>query len=114
VNVGGRETSIRVLSNFANTTIPDLKFDIKEVLVAGDCMVVGGEVTGTPAAARSVAWPRRQSSLAVHQPGGVGTACIAHTVLRDRQIWHRLLTVKSIDRNRRGPSSPIRRSRRTV
>ena len=44
-----RETSIRVVSNFANTTIPDLKFDSKEVLVAGDRVVVRGEVTGTPA-----------------------------------------------------------------
>jgi hypothetical protein len=29
----GRETSVKVVSNFANT-IPDMKFDIKEVLVA--------------------------------------------------------------------------------
>jgi ketosteroid isomerase-like protein len=44
----GRETSIKLVSNFANT-IPDMKFDIKEVLVAGDRVVVRGEVTGTPA-----------------------------------------------------------------
>ncbi len=44
----GRDTSIRVVSNFANS-IPDMKFDIKEVLVAGDRVVVRGEVTGTPA-----------------------------------------------------------------
>ena len=44
----GRETSIKVVSNFANT-IPDMKFDIKEVLVAGDRVIVRGEVTGTPA-----------------------------------------------------------------
>jgi ketosteroid isomerase-like protein len=44
----GREISIKVVSNFANT-IPDMKFDIKEVLVAGDRVVVRGEVTGTPA-----------------------------------------------------------------
>jgi len=44
----GRETSIKIVSNFANT-IPDLKFDIKEVLAAGDRVVVRGEVTGTPA-----------------------------------------------------------------
>src|SRR6202790_1812767 len=43
----GRETSIKVASNFANT-IPDMKFDIKEVLVAGDRLIVRGEVTGTP------------------------------------------------------------------
>src|SRR6266404_535900 len=43
----GRETSIKVVSNFANT-IPDMKFDIKEVLVAGDRVIVRGEVTGTP------------------------------------------------------------------
>jgi hypothetical protein len=44
----GRETSIKLVSNFANT-IPDVKFDIKEVLVAADRVVVRGEVTGTPA-----------------------------------------------------------------
>jgi len=43
----GRETSIKVVSNFANT-IPDMTFEIKEVLVAGDRVVVRGEVTGTP------------------------------------------------------------------
>jgi ketosteroid isomerase-like protein len=43
----GRETSIKVVSNFANS-IPDMKFDIKEVLVAGDRVIVPGEVTGTP------------------------------------------------------------------
>jgi ketosteroid isomerase-like protein len=45
----GRETSIKVVSNFAST-IPDMRFEIKEVLVAGDRVVVRGEVTGTPAA----------------------------------------------------------------
>ena len=44
----GRDTSIKVVSNFANS-IPDMKFDIKEVLVAADRVVVRGEVTGTPA-----------------------------------------------------------------
>jgi len=43
----GRDTSIKVVSNFANT-IPDMKFDIKEMLVAGDRVIVRGEVTGTP------------------------------------------------------------------
>jgi ketosteroid isomerase-like protein len=43
----GRETSIKVVSNFA-ATIPDLRFEIKEVLVAGDRIIVRGEVTGTP------------------------------------------------------------------
>jgi ketosteroid isomerase-like protein len=43
----GRDTSTKVVSNFANT-IPDMKFDIKEVLVAGDRVIVRGEVTGTP------------------------------------------------------------------
>jgi len=43
----GRETSIKVVSNFANT-IPDMTFEIKEVLVAGDRVVVRGEVSGTP------------------------------------------------------------------
>src|SRR5437879_6284028 len=44
----GRDTSIKVVGNFANS-IPDMKFEIKEVLVAGDRVVVRGEVTGTPA-----------------------------------------------------------------
>jgi ketosteroid isomerase-like protein len=44
----GRDTSIKVVSNFGSS-IPDLKFDIKEVLLAGDRVVVRGEVTGTPA-----------------------------------------------------------------
>src|SRR6201987_4093276 len=44
----GRDTSIKVVSNFANS-IPDMKFDIKEVLVSGDRVIVRGEVTGTPA-----------------------------------------------------------------
>lgn len=43
-----RETSIKRVSGFA-TSIPDLKFDIKEVLVAGDRVIVRGEITGTPA-----------------------------------------------------------------
>jgi predicted ester cyclase len=44
----GRDTSIKVVGNFANS-IPDMKFDIKEVLVAGDRVIVRGAVTGTPA-----------------------------------------------------------------
>src|SRR4051794_18489870 len=40
----GRDTSIKVVSNFANS-IPDMKFDIKEVLVSGDRVIVRGEVT---------------------------------------------------------------------
>ena len=43
-----RDTSIKVVENFAQS-IPDMKFDIKEVLVAGDRVIVRGEVTGTPA-----------------------------------------------------------------
>jgi hypothetical protein len=43
----GRETSIKVVSNFART-IPDMKFAIREVLVAGDRVIVRGEVTGMP------------------------------------------------------------------
>jgi hypothetical protein len=43
----GRETSIKVVSNF-KSTIPDMKFEIREVLVAGDRVIVRGEVTGTP------------------------------------------------------------------
>ena len=44
----GRDTSIKVVGNFANS-IPDMTFDIKEVLVAGDRVIVRGEVSGTPA-----------------------------------------------------------------
>ena len=44
----GRDTSIKVVGNFSNS-IPDMKFDIKEVLVAGDRVIVTGEVSGTPA-----------------------------------------------------------------
>jgi predicted ester cyclase len=44
----GRDTSIKVVSNFA-TTIPDMKFAIHEMLVAGNRVIVRGEVTGTPA-----------------------------------------------------------------
>jgi ketosteroid isomerase-like protein len=44
----GRETSIKVVGNFAKS-IPDMKFDIKEVLVSGDRVIVRGEVSGTPA-----------------------------------------------------------------
>src|ERR1700726_5219996 len=43
----GRETSIKVVSNFAST-VPDMKFEIREVLVAGDRVIVRGEVAGTP------------------------------------------------------------------
>lgn len=43
----GRETSIKVVLNFAST-IPDMKFAIREVLVAGDRVIVRGEVSGTP------------------------------------------------------------------
>jgi ketosteroid isomerase-like protein len=44
----GRDASIKVVGNFANS-IPDMKFEIKELLVAGDRVIVRGEVSGTPA-----------------------------------------------------------------
>src|SRR5438046_8132691 len=44
----GRDASIKVLGGFG-TSIPDMKFDVKEVLVAGDRVIVRGEVSGTPA-----------------------------------------------------------------
>jgi len=44
----GRETAIKVIGNFAHT-IPDMRFEIVEVLVAGDRVIVRGEQTGTPA-----------------------------------------------------------------
>ncbi len=43
----GREQSMKVIANFAKS-IPDMKFDIKEVLVSGNHVVVRGEVSGTP------------------------------------------------------------------
>lgn len=43
----GREQSIKTIANFAKT-IPDMKFDIKEVLVSGNRVIVRGEVSGTP------------------------------------------------------------------
>src|SRR2546428_347762 len=44
----GREASVKVVGGFAKS-IPDMKFDIKEILVSGDRVIVRGEVTGTPA-----------------------------------------------------------------
>jgi ketosteroid isomerase-like protein len=44
----GRDASIKVVGGFAKS-IPDMKFDIKEVLISGDRVIVRGEVTGTPA-----------------------------------------------------------------
>src|ERR1700754_4833002 len=44
----GRDTSIKVVGNFSNS-IPDMKFDIKEGLVAGGHVIVRGEVTRPPA-----------------------------------------------------------------
>lgn len=43
-----REKVAPVIAGFSKA-IPDLKWDIKEVLVAGDRIVVRGEATGTPA-----------------------------------------------------------------
>jgi predicted ester cyclase len=37
-----------VVSNFANS-IPDMKFEIKEILVSGERLIVRGEVSDTPA-----------------------------------------------------------------
>ena len=44
----GRDTSIKEVGNFARS-IPDMRFEIRETLVAGDRVIVRGEVTGTPA-----------------------------------------------------------------
>ena len=43
----GREQSIKTVSGFAKS-IPDMKFDVKEVLVSGNRVIVRGEVSGTP------------------------------------------------------------------
>src|SRR5437588_10017458 len=44
----GREASTKVVGGFAKS-IPDMKFDIREGLVAVDRVNVRGEVSGTPA-----------------------------------------------------------------
>lgn len=43
----GQDTSIKVISSFAKS-VPDMKFDIREVLVVGNRVIVRGEVSGTP------------------------------------------------------------------
>ena len=43
----GKAQSINTIANFAKT-VPDMRFNIKEVLVSGTRVVVRGEVTGTP------------------------------------------------------------------
>jgi ketosteroid isomerase-like protein len=44
----GRDSSIKVIGGLGKS-IPDLKFDIKEVFAVGNRVIVRGEVTGTPA-----------------------------------------------------------------
>jgi ketosteroid isomerase-like protein len=44
----GRDNSIRVVGGFGKS-LPDMRFEIKEVLVSGDRVIVRGEVAGTPA-----------------------------------------------------------------
>jgi predicted ester cyclase len=44
----GREAEIKLVESFAQT-IPDMRWEIIEVLVAGDRVIVRGEQTGTPA-----------------------------------------------------------------
>ncbi len=44
----GREAMIKAVEGFAKS-IPDMRFDIKDVLVSEDRVVVRGELTGTPA-----------------------------------------------------------------
>ena len=43
----GRDQSMKVVGNFAKS-IPDMRFEIREVLVAGNRVIVRGEVSGTP------------------------------------------------------------------
>ena len=43
----GKERPIKTIANFANT-LPDMKFEMAEVLVAGDRVMVRREVSGTP------------------------------------------------------------------
>src|SRR5271154_1447185 len=44
----GRDISIKVVGNFAKS-IPDMTFEIREMLVVDARVIVRGEVTGTPA-----------------------------------------------------------------
>jgi predicted ester cyclase len=44
----GREAEIKLVTSFART-VPDMRWEIAEVLVAGDRVVVRGQQTGTPA-----------------------------------------------------------------
>jgi len=44
----GKETSIQIISGFA-TSIPDMRFEIKERFAVDDRVIVRGEVSGTPA-----------------------------------------------------------------
>ena len=46
----GRDVLIKVIGGFT-TSIPNMKFEIKEVLVAGSRVIMRGEVSGTPAGA---------------------------------------------------------------
>jgi hypothetical protein len=57
----GRDTSIKVVSNFSNS-IPDMKFDIKEVLVAGDRVIVRGEAPARRPASCSASHTRARAS----------------------------------------------------
>ena len=43
-----RDVSVKVFEGFGKA-IPDMKHEIKEVIVAGDKIIVRGELTGTPA-----------------------------------------------------------------
>lgn len=44
----GREMSIKAFEGYGKA-IPDLKHEIKEVIVSGDRVIVRGELSGTPA-----------------------------------------------------------------
>lgn len=44
----GKDTSIQVINGFA-TSIPDMRFEIKERFAIDDRVIVRGEVSGTPA-----------------------------------------------------------------
>ena len=44
----GRDASVKVFEGFGKA-IPDMKHEIREVIVAGDKVIVRGELSGTPA-----------------------------------------------------------------
>jgi hypothetical protein len=66
----GRETSIKVVANFANTN-PDMKFDIREMLVAENRVIVPARLPAGSAGAGLHDWPSEKplEKVARHRVG---------------------------------------------